>query len=175
MELVPGLAVARQLRLSRARVRHHEHDAEFRRDALEALRQPLEDGALIACMLLHPATVFFFLYYCGVLGFIEWYFYRRIAKLSDQINASMENASGSFVESAANILSVKAMNAGADMTARVAAREQAARDQAARDQAAREQERASLPANSPRRAELDKELKGLNLVLEKNMAVSSGP
>lgn len=29
-------------------------------------------GALIACMLLHPATVFFFLYYCGVLGFIEW-------------------------------------------------------------------------------------------------------
>ena len=85
-------------------------------------------GALIACMLLHPATVFFFLYYCGVLGFIEWYFYRRIAKLSDQINASMENASGSFVESAANILSVKAMNAGADMTARVAAREQAARD-----------------------------------------------
>lgn len=85
-------------------------------------------GALIACMLLHPATVFFFLYYCGVLGFIEWYFYRRIARLSDQINASMENASGSFVESAANILSVKAMNAGADMTARVADRERAARD-----------------------------------------------
>ncbi|MCF3972028.1 hypothetical protein, partial [Pseudomonas aeruginosa] len=73
-------------------------------------------------------TVFFFLYYCGVLGFIEWYFYRRIARLSDQINASMENASGSFVESAANILSVKAMNAGADMTARVADRERAARD-----------------------------------------------
>ncbi len=85
-------------------------------------------GALIACMLLHPATVLFFLYYCGVLAFIEWHFYRRIAKLSDQINASMENASGSFVESTANILSVKAMNAGADMTARVAAREQAARD-----------------------------------------------
>ncbi len=71
-------------------------------------------GALIACMLLHPATALFFLYYCGVLGFIEWYFYRRIARLSDQINASMENASGSFVESAANILSVKAMNAAAD-------------------------------------------------------------
>jgi ABC-type multidrug transport system fused ATPase/permease subunit len=85
-------------------------------------------GALIACMLLHPATVLFFIYYCGVLGFVEWYFYRRIARLSDQINASMENASGSFVESAANILSVKAMNAGADMTSRVAAREQAARD-----------------------------------------------
>lgn len=85
-------------------------------------------GALIACMLLHPATVLFFLYYCGVLGFIEWFFYRRIARLSDQINASMENASGSFVESAANILSVKAMNASAGMTARVAEREQAARD-----------------------------------------------
>lgn len=85
-------------------------------------------GALIACMLLHPATALFFLYYCGVLGFIEWYFYRRIARLSDQINASMENASGSFVESAANILSVKAMNAAADMSARVAERERAARD-----------------------------------------------
>ncbi len=49
------------------------------------------------------------------------------------------------------------------------------RDQLRKEINTREQERASLPANSPRRAELDKELKGLNLVLEKNMAVGNAP
>lgn len=48
------------------------------------------------------------------------------------------------------------------------------RDQLRKEINTREQERASLPGNSPRRAELDEEIKGLNLVLEKNMAAGVG-
>lgn len=85
-------------------------------------------GALAACMWLWPASVVFFVYYVGGLALLEWYFYRRVARLSDIINASQENASGSFVESATNILSVKAMGAASGMTGKVAEREALARD-----------------------------------------------
>lgn len=85
-------------------------------------------GSLLACMWLWPASVVFFIYFVGGLVWLEWYFYRRVARLSDIINASQENASGSFVESAANILSVKAMGAAAGMTGKVAEREALARD-----------------------------------------------
>ena len=85
-------------------------------------------GALAACMWLWPASVVFFIYFVGALALLEWVFYRRIVRLSDVINASQENASGSFVESATNILSVKAMGAASGMTDKVAEREALARD-----------------------------------------------
>lgn len=85
-------------------------------------------GSLAACMWLWPASVLFFLYFVGVLVWLEWFFYRRVARLSDAINASQENASGSFVESATNILSVKAMGAATGITGKVAEREAVARD-----------------------------------------------
>jgi len=85
-------------------------------------------GSLVACMWLWPASGIFFVYFVGVLIWLEWFFYRRIARLSDAINASQENASGSFVESAANILSVKAMGAAGSLTGKVAERESLARD-----------------------------------------------
>ena len=85
-------------------------------------------GSLIACMVLHPAFILFFAYYLGVLMAIELYFDRRIDRLSDRINKSMENASGSFVESASNILAVKALGAAGNMTSTVARREELARE-----------------------------------------------
>lgn len=85
-------------------------------------------GSLIACMLLHPAFILFFAYYLGVLISIELFFDHRIARLSDRINKSMENASGSFVESASNILAVKALGAAGKMTSTVARREELARE-----------------------------------------------
>lgn len=84
-------------------------------------------GSLVACVLLNPAFVLFFAYYLGVLILIERFFDRRISKLSDRINKSMENASGSFVESASNILAVKALGAADKMTGTVAHREALAR------------------------------------------------
>jgi ABC-type multidrug transport system fused ATPase/permease subunit len=85
-------------------------------------------GSLAACMILHPAFAFLFAYYLGVLVSIETFFDRRISKLSDRINKSMENSSGSFVESASNILSVKALGAADDMTDNIARREELARE-----------------------------------------------
>lgn len=84
-------------------------------------------GALIACSVLHPAFALFFLYFLTVLVSIELYFDYRISRISDQINRSMENASGSFVESASNILAVKALGAAERMSNNVAQREELAR------------------------------------------------
>jgi ABC-type multidrug transport system fused ATPase/permease subunit len=84
-------------------------------------------GSVIAGILLHPAFFLFFLYYIGGLVGIERYFDRRIERLSDRINKSLENASGGFVESASNILSVKALGAEDSMTSSLAQREELTR------------------------------------------------
>jgi ABC-type multidrug transport system fused ATPase/permease subunit len=84
-------------------------------------------GAVIAGILLHPAFILFFVFYIGVLIGIERYFDRRIDRLSDRINKSLENASGGFVESASNILSVKALGAVDRMTNSLAQREELTR------------------------------------------------
>jgi len=84
-------------------------------------------GSLIAAVLLYPAFILFFIYYFGVLLTLELFFDRRIDRLSDRINKSLENASGGFVESASNILSVKAMGAAGSMTSNLAEREEEAR------------------------------------------------
>jgi ABC-type multidrug transport system fused ATPase/permease subunit len=84
-------------------------------------------GSLIAGILLHPAFILFFVYYVGILVVTERYFDRRIDRLSDRINQSLENASGGFVESASNILSVKALGATESMTSNLAQREELAR------------------------------------------------
>ena len=84
-------------------------------------------GSLIAGALLHPAFILFFVYYLGVLMATELFFDNRIARLSDRINKSLENASGGFVESTSNILSVKAMGAADSVTSNLAQREELAR------------------------------------------------
>src|SRR5262245_14168482 len=84
-------------------------------------------GSLIAGLLLHPVFILFFVYYVGVLMATELFFDRRIDRLSDRINKSLENASGGFVESASNILSVKALGATGSMTSNLAEREELAR------------------------------------------------
>jgi ABC-type multidrug transport system fused ATPase/permease subunit len=84
-------------------------------------------ASIVATVLLHPAFILFFVYYLGVLVCIESFFDRRIDRLSDNINKSLENASGGFVESASNILSVKALGAAGSMTNNLAQREELAR------------------------------------------------
>src|SRR5579862_2554830 len=84
-------------------------------------------GSLVAGVLLHPAFILFFVYYVSVLIAVERHFDRRIDRLSDRINQSLESATGGFVESASNILSVKALGAAAGMTSHLAEREQLAR------------------------------------------------
>src|SRR5215475_13831716 len=84
-------------------------------------------GSLIAGILLHPAFLLFFVYYLGVLVATERYFDRRIERISNRINKSLENASGGFFESASNILSVKALGATDTMTNSLAQREELAR------------------------------------------------
>jgi ABC-type multidrug transport system fused ATPase/permease subunit len=84
-------------------------------------------GSLIASLWLHPAFILFFVYYLGVLISTELLFDRKVDRLSDRINKSLEHASGGFVESASNILSVKAMGASDAVTSNLAQREELAR------------------------------------------------
>ncbi len=84
-------------------------------------------GALIAGVLLHPGFILYFVYYLGVLIATEIFFDHRISRLSDHINKSLENASGGFVESASNILSVKALGAADTVTNSLARREELTR------------------------------------------------
>jgi ABC-type multidrug transport system fused ATPase/permease subunit len=81
-------------------------------------------GTAITCSLLKPSFLFFFVYYILIFLMIEFYYDRKISILSDKVNKSMENASGTFVESASNILSVKALGAKDCMTSNVVIREQ---------------------------------------------------
>jgi ABC-type multidrug transport system fused ATPase/permease subunit len=85
-------------------------------------------GSLIACLYLNPWFALFFVYFLGGLLVTEIYFDRRISVLSDRINKSIENASGTFIEGASNILAVKAMGAGDSMASSVAKREQTAKE-----------------------------------------------
>src|SRR5262249_22606681 len=71
----------------------------------------LSGCSLIADILPHLAFLLFFVYCFGVLVATERYFFRRIERISNRINKSVENASVGFVESASNILSVKALAA----------------------------------------------------------------
>jgi ABC-type multidrug transport system fused ATPase/permease subunit len=87
-------------------------------------------GTLVACVLLHPAFILFFVFYIAGLVGLEYYYDRAISRVSHKINASTESASGAFVESASNVLAVKAMGAAGKMTARVQQREETARQQA---------------------------------------------
>jgi ABC-type multidrug transport system fused ATPase/permease subunit len=83
--------------------------------------------SLVASILLHPAFIVFFVIYFGGLIGTEMYFDRRIDHLSDHINKSLENSSGGFVESASNILSVKALGAAESMANNLAEREELTR------------------------------------------------
>jgi len=85
-------------------------------------------GAGAACLALSPWFALFFAWYIGVLLALELWFDAKIARLSDRTNQSLENASGAFVESASNILAVKALGAAESMTGIVSAREGSARD-----------------------------------------------
>lgn len=84
-------------------------------------------GTFVSCMLLSPYFIFFFLWYLGIFTIIENWFDRQIARLSDEINSSMENASGTFVEGTSNILSVKALGAGKSIANTVMNREEIAK------------------------------------------------
>jgi ABC-type multidrug transport system fused ATPase/permease subunit len=81
-------------------------------------------GVTAVCLMMTPYFAFFFVLYFGILILFELRFDKKISKVSDKINKSMENASGSFIEQTSNILSVKALGAGSSMSQTIADREQ---------------------------------------------------
>ncbi|GAB4063820.1 ABC transporter ATP-binding protein [Uliginosibacterium sediminicola] len=85
-------------------------------------------GIAIACAILHPLTILFFVAFVAGLLLIELHFDRKVAALSQRVNAANEQSSGTFVEVTANVLAVKALGAAAGMNAQLATREAASRN-----------------------------------------------
>jgi ABC-type multidrug transport system fused ATPase/permease subunit len=70
-------------------------------------------GVTVSCFFISPWFVLFGVYFIIGMSLIERYYDRKIALVSARINKSAENASGSIVEGATNILTIKAAGAGA--------------------------------------------------------------
>lgn len=69
-------------------------------------------GVTVSCAWISPWFILFGVYFVGVMVLIERAYDRRIAALSVNINSSVESASGTLVEGANAILTVKAAGAG---------------------------------------------------------------
>ncbi|MFT3735530.1 MAG: ABC transporter ATP-binding protein [Rhodocyclaceae bacterium] len=85
-------------------------------------------GVTISCAFISPWFIFFGVYFMLGMAFIERHYDRKVAALSTRINQSVENASGSIVEGATHILTIKASGAGSMVRDAVAGREASARD-----------------------------------------------
>lgn len=81
-------------------------------------------GTALVFLFLRPQYVVFFLIY--IIGFwaILTFFYRRINHENDLYFASIEKASGSYMEGLSNILTIKTLGAGGDFKKHIARREQ---------------------------------------------------
>jgi len=66
--------------------------------------------------------------YVAFFLFIEFYFGKKVFSLSDQFNKLNQKAGGTYVESASNMLSIKALGSESGMNERVLGRETLSRD-----------------------------------------------
>ncbi|GAA5164492.1 ABC transporter ATP-binding protein [Viridibacterium curvum] len=85
-------------------------------------------GVTVSCAFISPWFIFFGVYFMLGMAYIERHYDRKVAALSTRINQSVENASGSIVEGATHILTIKASGAGNMVRNAVAGREASARD-----------------------------------------------
>ncbi len=83
-------------------------------------------GVLGAFIFLSPVFFVFLVIYTILFFSIEYYFNRKIAALNDAFNKSNQAASGSYMESTSNLLSIKAMGSEKNVHFRVKKTEEAA-------------------------------------------------
>lgn len=81
-------------------------------------------GIIIVFIFLKPVYIFFFLVYVLCFVIVLKAFYLRIQRENDEFNKSLETASGTYVESLGNILTVKALGASKAFKDRAAVKEE---------------------------------------------------
>ncbi|MBP9711793.1 MAG: ABC transporter ATP-binding protein [Candidatus Pacebacteria bacterium] len=72
------------------------------------------------------------LFYAIIYLYVEFYFSNKLMALSDEFNTHNQNAGGTYIESANNMLAIKALGSEKGAIARVAEREKLSRDTAAK-------------------------------------------
>lgn len=85
-------------------------------------------GATVVFLVLRPSYVLFFFGYAGCVLVILKFFYRRIEIQNDEYFATLERASGSYVEGLSNILTIKTLGATRTFTSHIESREATSRD-----------------------------------------------
>lgn len=84
-------------------------------------------GVLTAFIFLSPIFFFFLVAYTILLLTIEGYFNRKISTLNDAYNRAKQAASGTYMESTGNLLSIKAMGSEKNLNLRVQKSEESAK------------------------------------------------
>lgn len=76
-------------------------------------------GILTVFFFLSPVFFVFLFIYTTLFFSTEWYFNRKIADLNDAYNRSNQTATGTYMESTGNIMSIKAMGSEKNLNQRV--------------------------------------------------------
>lgn len=84
-------------------------------------------GVLTVFIFLSPIFFVFLLSYTFLFFLTEWYFNRKIAALNDAYNRSNQVATGTYMESTSNLLSIKAMGSEKHLNLRVQKSEESAK------------------------------------------------
>ncbi len=84
-------------------------------------------GVLTVFIFLSPVFFIFLLAYTALFFTTEWYFNRKIAALNDEYNRSNQKATGTYMESTGNLLSIKAMGSEKHLNLRVQKSEESAK------------------------------------------------
>lgn len=80
-------------------------------------------GVMVSCFFISPWFTLFGVYFMLGMSLIERHYDKKVAVVSASINKSVENSSGSIIEGATNILTIKAAGAGAMVRSAVQGRE----------------------------------------------------
>jgi len=81
-------------------------------------------GVIVVFLFLSPIFALFSIIYTAIFLYIQISFDKKIKKLNDSLNRSLEISSGTYFEGTANILSVKAMGTAKDIHSRVRVNEE---------------------------------------------------
>ncbi len=85
-------------------------------------------GTVLTTSLSNPWYLVFYLGYFLVMACIEIFFSKKINHLLDEYNKQQEQASGTFIEGASNMLAIKALGAKDTLSKKVIEKESAAKD-----------------------------------------------
>ncbi|MBI2420893.1 MAG: ABC transporter ATP-binding protein [Candidatus Levybacteria bacterium] len=89
-------------------------------------------GVLTAFLFLNQSFFFYSLLYLAIFMLVQARFYNRYLRYTNEYNASLEKASGTYYEGLSNVLTIKTLGVKEDFKKNITSREELSRDNAIR-------------------------------------------